>query len=343
MRDPLSELLRSVHLSGGIFLDARFTAPWCVLSEVIAEDCRPLLASPSQLIAYHFVTEGKLLAAVEGEVPMVVEAGEIVLLPRNDPHTLASEPGLPTVIGRELVQAASDGGLARARYGGGGAATTMICGFLGSEHGYNPLIATLPRLLKVDFRESASRAWIEASVRLAAAELTQGRLASSDLVSRLAELLFIEAVRHYAAARAELENGWFRGVADPQIARALALVHREMAARWTVEGLARAVAMSRSAFVDRFTSLVGVPPIRYLTLSRLQTAKAQLRETRRTMAQLAHGLGYESEEAFSRAFKREFGLPPTHWRDGQPVARVPALDPARPSGHGSSDGLVDLG
>jgi AraC-like DNA-binding protein len=314
--DPLSDVLRSVRLIGGVFLDARFTAPWCVTARLDAEDVRPFLAAPTQMIAYHLVTAGRLLLYIEGEPATEVGAGEVVLLPRNDGHILASAPGLAPVRTGSLIQPSADGGLARVVHGGGGEATHIMCGFLGSEGGFNPLVATLPRPLTLDVRQGTSHEWIEASVRFAAAELAQGRLATSSVLSRLSELLLVEAVRRYASTLPEGEVGWLRGLRDPHVGRALALIHRDIGAPWSAETLAREVALSRSAFTDRFTALVGMPPIRYLTVWRLQTAKLQLRETARTVGQLAHAVGYESAEAFSRAFKREFGVSPAQWREG---------------------------
>jgi len=154
-------------------------------------------------------------------------------------------------------------------------------------------------------------------VRFAASELTEGRFASSSVMSRLSELLFVEAVRQYSATPGDQDAGWLKGLEDPRVGRALALIHRSISCAWSAESLAKEVSMSRSAFVQRFTKLMGMPPIRYLTLWRLQTAKLHLRETQKTIAQLAHSIGYESEQAFSRAFKREFGLPPARWRDQQ--------------------------
>ncbi|MGE0719675.1 MAG: cupin domain-containing protein, partial [Alphaproteobacteria bacterium] len=325
MKDPLSELLRTVRLTGGVFLDARFTAPWCISAKLEAEDCAPFLAAPTEMIAYHLVIEGRVVVEVEGERPIEVTAGEVVLLPRNDVHRMGSDPGLRPVPAGPLIRPGGAGELARIDHGGGGPATRMVCGFLGSEQTHNPLIATLPRLLKLDIRRGASRDWVEASMRFAAAELAQGRLASSDVMSRLSELLLVEAVRSYAATLDERDTGWLRGLADPHVARALALVHGDLAAPWSTEGLARAAGMSRSAFIDRFASLVGVPPIRYVTLWRLQTAKIELRETEAPVAQVANRVGYESEEAFSRAFKREFGMPPARWREaGEAAPRAPA-------------------
>ncbi len=319
MIDPLSEVLRSIRLTGGIFLDAHFTAPWCVHTKIVAEDCGAFLVKPPLLIAYHFVIEGRVLLSIEGESSIEVKAGEVVLLPRNDTHTLASAAGLVPTSARLLIQPSADGGLAKVSHGGGGEAAHLVCGFLGSEEPYNPLIATLPRMLKLDVREGVSRDWVEASLRYAASELTAGRLASSSLLSRLSELLFVEAMRQYSVTFTDQDAGWLKGVTDPQIGRALAAIHHNFSFPWSADSLAREVSMSRSAFVDRFTTLIGMPPIRYLTIWRLQTAKQRLRETPKTITQLAPEVGYGSEEAFSRAFKREFGLSPARWRDQQPV------------------------
>jgi len=318
--DPLSDLLRSVRLTGGVYVDCNFTAPWCVSSYLTAEDCRPILENPAQMIAYHFLLEGRMLLVLPGEPPVEVRAGEIVLLPRNDAHTVMSGPGLKPVDGHILVQASSTGGLARIDHGGGGAPTRMVCGFLGCKDDYNPLITALPLVLKIDIREGTSRDLIESSLKFAAGELAEGRLASSCVLSRLSELLLIEAVRRYSATLGEDAAGWLKGLKDPQVGRALALMHRDISAPWAAETLAREVALSRSAFMSRFTQLVGMPPIRYLAVWRLQSARMLLRETPKTIAQVAHAVGYDSEEAFSRAFKREYGVSPARWRHQRPVA-----------------------
>jgi AraC-like DNA-binding protein len=315
LMDPLSEVLRSVRLTGGVFLQAHFTAPWCVTANMDAGDVTPFMAAtPAQLIGYHVVLEGELLVSIGDEPPVKARAGEVLLFPRNDGHVLASALGVKPVSAGALIQPGSDG-LLRIAHGGGGAATRIVCGFLASEEGYNPLIAALPRVLTLDVREGTSRDWIEASVRFAASELAAGRLASSSVMSRLSETLLVEAVRHYSSTLAGESGSWLNGINDPQVGRALAVIHHNIGAQWSAESLAKEVAMSRSAFTDRFTTLVGIPPIRYLTVWRMQTAKLNLRERRVPIAKLAHSVGYESEEAFSRAFKREFGVSPGQWRD----------------------------
>ena len=315
MNDALSEVLRAVRLTGGVFLSANFSAPWCISVSLSSEDCLPFLRQPLQMIGYHVVIDGRLLVGLEGEKMLEVAAGEIFLFPQNDDHILASEAVLKPVKARELIKPTPEGGLFRIDHGAGGPRTSIVCGFLASEEGFNPLIASLPKILKIDVRDATSREWIEASVRFAAAELTQGRLASSSVMTRLSESLLAEAVRQYSSTLKDLHAGWLNGLKDPQVGHALALIHQKIDEPWSAEALAREVGLSRSGFVDRFSSLVGMPPIRYLTFWRLQTAKMTLRDTKRSVAQLAHAVGYESEEAFSRAFKREFGMSPARWRD----------------------------
>ncbi len=278
MTDALSDVLRSVRLTGGVFLDAKFTAPWCVAAQVTPQQCRPFLPELVQVIAYHVVLEGSMLIALDGEPPIELRAGEIILLPRNDIHTMASGAGVAPVNAAGLMQQSPDGGLLNIRYGGGHEPTSIICGFLGTQDSFNPLLATLPRILRLDISKAASRDWIETSVRFAAAELMGGRLASSDVMSRLSEVLLVEAVREYIATLGDRDHGWLRGLSDPNIGRALALIHGDVAAAWSVDNLAKEVGLSRSAFMERFTQLIGLPPIRYLTVWRLEIAKRHLRE-----------------------------------------------------------------
>ncbi|MBL6078652.1 AraC family transcriptional regulator [Belnapia sp. T18] len=316
--DPLSDVLRSVRLTGGLFVEAHFTAPWCVTAQVPPGLWAELLAAPYHLIAYHVVLEGEMRVGLAEAPDFLVRAGEVVLFPRNDGHALSSGPGLLPVRAEALLRPAAGGGLARIRHGGGGAATHLVCGFLGSEGAANPLIASLPPVLRLDLRQGAAWGWVEASVRFAAAELAAGRLPTSDVVSRLSETLLLEAMRRHLAAPGPVGPGWLRGLGDPCIGRALGLIHGDITLRWSVAGLARAVGMSRSAFVERFSALLGMPPMRYLAAWRLHRAGQQLREGGRTVGQVTHAVGYASEEAFSRAFKRQYGLSPREWRQQRP-------------------------
>jgi len=315
--DTLSEVLRSVRLKGGVFLDGRFTTPWSVTAGLTVEEMRAFMPAPEHVCSLHYVIEGRLYCEVEGEPALEVNAGELLLLPRNDSHTLSSAPGQEPHDVHHLVQPTGGGGLHRIAYGGGGATTHVICGYLGNEERRNPLISTLPRMLKVSIAEGASRDWVESSVRYGAQQLVQGLLASSTVMARLSELLFVEAVRAYSETRERQDGDWLHGLKDPHVGRALAVMHDRLDHPWTADGLAREVGVSRSVLAERFTATVGESPMRYLTQSRMQLAKELLLQGRRSISQIAVDVGYEAEAAFSRAFKREIGTPPAAWRDAQ--------------------------
>ena len=200
--DPLSEVVRALELSGGLFLDARLTAPWAILAQVSADDCRPFMPVPERVIAFHVVTRGRMLVLLADGTSCEVGAGEIVLLPRNEVHTVASEPGLAPVPGEALAFAPAEGGLLRIERDGGGAETRILCGFLAGHGPPSPILETLPRLLGVAIEDVAALDWIEASVRLAARELARGGIASGAVTSRLAELLLVEALRRHGEAAA---------------------------------------------------------------------------------------------------------------------------------------------
>jgi AraC-like DNA-binding protein len=310
--DALSDLLRVIRLTGGVFLDARLSAPFSVVSHVEPEECRPYLDQARHIISFHYVVEGALHVCVDGEAPLRLQAGDIVLLPRNDPHVLGSAPGL--VPEKVELEPTADGGLPRLVHGGGGETAHVVCGFLGSEAPSSPLLATLPRLLCVNVARSGAGEWIASSFQFAAREIGAGRLGAASIVSRLSELLFVEALRGYVAGLPAQQQGWLAALRDPFVSRALALLHAQPAKRWTSEELAGLVGLSRSAFAERFANLVGQPPMQYLSQWRMHLAAQRLRASREPMARIAEQVGYESEAAFSRAFKRQFGEPPAAWR-----------------------------
>ncbi len=311
--DALSDVFAAVRLSGGVFLDAEFTAPWCVDSKVGPEEF-PDGEVPAHLIAYHYVVAGQMFVQPHGDPAVRVGAGEIVLLPRNDTHRLCSAPGLPPTPIDDRIEAPGAATLALLRLGGGGDATRIVCGYLGCEAPHNPLVATLPAVLRLEVRDSTGVAWIESAFRRAAEEFAAGGVGSAAVLGKLAELLFVEAVRRYLASLPADQTGWLAGLQDRMVGRALALLHRRVAHRWTTEELAREVGLSRSAFAERFTSVLGTPPMHYLASWRLQVAAQRLRDSPTATAQIAFEVGYESDAAFSRAFKRSFGMTPAAWR-----------------------------
>ena len=315
--DALSDVLRVAHLTGGVFLHAEFFAPWCMAARVGPEHCAPLLPPSSHLILYHYVVEGDLRIRVDGEnsEDLVVGPGEVVLLPRNDPHLMGSDLSLPAVGGSDIIHPPKNGGLASIRHGGAGGCTRMICGFLGcaSVEG-NPVLSTLPPLLKLNVEQGGAAEWIRSTFQYAADEVAAGRPGSETVLAKLSELLFVEAVRRYAETLPDGQTGWLAGLREPYVARALALLHRDITRRWTVDDLGREVGLSRSALADRFIRLIGVPPMHYLANWRMQVATQKLRNTSASLAQVAAIVGYDSEAAFSRAFKKAFGAAPATWR-----------------------------
>jgi AraC-like DNA-binding protein len=317
LEDTLSDILRSLRLKGGIFLDARFTAPWCIVSHVTPKDIASFLKSPAEIVTLHYIVSGQTYVGVGNDERMVVKEGELVLLPRNDAHVMGSSLDGKPVNSHHLIETSPDGGLARIVHGGEGELTHIICGYLATEERRNPLLSSLPPLLKVNIREGVSRDWIESSVRYAAEGLHSGAVASSPVMGRLSELLFAEAIRAYAMGLPESDRSWLKGLNDQYVGRAIAALNDDLAHPWTVDEIAAKAGLSRSAFVERFTEAVGLPPMKYLTMSRLALAKQLLLDRRQAVAQVAAKVGYEAEEAFNRAFKREFGLPPAKWRDLQ--------------------------
>ena len=269
------------------------------------------------MILYHYVVEGDFRIRVDGQdgEDLVIGAGEVVLLPRNDLHLMGSDLSLPPVVGSDIIRPPNGGGLYSIHHGGNGGRTRMICGYLGcaSAEG-NPVISTLPPLLKLNVEQGGATEWIRSTFQYAAEEVSAGRPGSGTVLAKLSELLFVEAVRRYAEALPDGQSGWLAGLREPFVARALALLHGDITRRWTVDDLGRKVGLSRSALADRFIRLIGVPPMHYLASWRMQVATLKLRNTSASLAQVAEIVGYDSEAAFSRAFKKAFGAAPATWR-----------------------------
>jgi len=313
--DALSDVLRVARLTGGIFLHAEFFAPWCMAARLAPEHCGPGLGPASHLILFHYVLEGELCVRVEGEEAFVLGPEEVVLFPRNHPHLLGSDLDLPPAMARDIIQPPRDGGLFSIHHGGDGACTRLVCGFLGGDSAEgNPVIATLPAAIRLKIEEGGAAEWMRATFRYAADEVAAGRPGSETVLAKLSELLFVEAVRRYAETLPEGQTGWLAGLRDHHVARALALLHGDMSRSWTVDELGREVGLSRTALAERFTHLIGVAPMRYLASWRMQVAAQELRNRGTSLAEVATAVGYESEAAFSRAFKKAFGTAPATWR-----------------------------
>lgn len=314
--DALSEVLRVLRLDSGIFLEAEFTAPWCIDSAPGKDDVRHILPAAEHVTLYHLVTEGCCRARIPGVTDAVtLEPGDLIMFPHGDAHRLGSDLQLAPVPAETLVVPAVGGGLARIDHGGGGARTRFVCGYLACDSRLcKPLLDSLPRMLRVPMGQGPAASWIVDTLRRGAAETHAPRAGTEAMLARLSELLFAEAMRYYVESLPANERGWFAALRDSQVSRALALVHGSPDRAWTVDELGREVGLSRSALSERFVALLGEPPMHYLTRWRLALAARALKETREPILRIAGQVGYESEAAFNRAFKREFGMPPGTWR-----------------------------
>jgi AraC-like DNA-binding protein len=316
--DALSDVLRAAQLSGGVFLHAEFAEPWCLLDRLEADQCGPFLHPVHHLIHYHFVVEGSMRFQIEGQPEKRVHAGEVVLLPHNHSHLLGSDLSLPPAPGGEIIQPPVDGGLATIQFGGEGKRTRLICGYLGSEGvDENPVLGALPPFILMTLEGNSAADWIRSTFHYAAHEVAAGRPGSETVLAKLSELLFVEAVRGYLEEIPDEQTGWLAGLKDPYVSQVLALLHGDCARSWTVEDLGREVGLSRSALADRFTRIIGSAPIQYLSQWRMQIASQRLRTTHLSLAQIGEQTGYDSEAAFSRAFKKTYGTPPATWRRQQ--------------------------
>lgn len=312
--DALNAILSSMKLSGSVFLSAEFSSPWCVSSCLRPADCAAYFPEPRHVISYHYVQSGELLCSAAPGTSARIVAGQILLLPRNEPHLLGSDLSIDAIDAHELVMPDSDGRMLRIEHGGGGDLTRILCGFLGTLTPVDPFLLSLPDILVIDASEGVRGAWLASSIRFASEE---GRR-SPELLSRLAELLFAEAVRQYLDTLPPGQSGWLAGLRDPHVSCALGLVHARYAEDWTTDALARQAGLSRSAFAERFTRFLGDPPMRYLARHRMNVAADLLREGRHNVCNVAYSIGFNSEAAFNRAFKKEFGVPPGAWRRGSP-------------------------
>lgn len=313
--DALSDLLRVVRFSGGVFLEANFRAPWCVRAQVAPADCSPRVQADGGLVGFHYILDGRTQVRLGKEKPRTAGPGEIILLSRNDSHLLGSDVTMPPLDARPLIRKAGEHELARLDFGTGRQVRNQfVCGFLATTMRNHPLLTALPPLLVANLRGRPCAEWAETSFRYAAREHASQRPGSQEILSRLSEMLFVEAVRGHIEELPGNATGWLPALRDPSLSRALSALHARPAHSWTAEQLAKEACLSRSAFAEKFTDTVGLPPMSYLTRWRMILAGQRLRESSDTIAQIAATIGYESESTFSRAFTREMGVAPGAWR-----------------------------
>ena len=319
--DALSEVLAAVHLSGSIFFEVTAKSPWVAEAPPAARIAPQVAPGAQHAIEYHVVTAGSCWISLVGDnatEPVKLNEGDIVVVPHGDPHVVSSAPGMRAepnleVYGKPGEHVAVPFQLQTG--GDGPSETRLICGFFSCDvRPFNPLLESLPRFMRFGRDSLASHSLLDEFIRFATAEMGNKRAGSQSVLNRLSELMFVEIIRLYMDQLEGSNTGWLAGLRDPLVGRALTLLHARPSHAWTLEQLASEAAASRSVLADRFNDLVGYPPIQYLARWRMQIAAKRLMDPSAKVAAIAHEVGYDSEAAFSRAFKKFVGRSPSQWR-----------------------------
>lgn len=323
--DALGEALHLLRMSGVFYCRSEFSAPWGL---ELPDGDAPEMASTKlrDSMMFHVVTAGQCWVEVEGAEPRMLRAGDLALVPHGRGHRLVSEPGARAPglfdLPRELISERYE----VLQHGGGGEPATVICGVVRFDHpAAHQLIQFLPPLITIEAWSSPEAEWLQGTMRFIAAEASALRPGGETVITRLADILVIQAIRSWIVQDPVAQSGWLGALQDPHLGPAITLIHRDPAHPWTVASLADEVAMSRSAFASRFTELVGEPVMRYVTRWRMHLAATWLQEDDTPLSELASRLGYQSEAAFSRAFKRFIGVSPGAARRAEfAIATAPA-------------------
>ena len=336
--DTLSDVLRAVRLRGALFYYIEGMAPWVAEAPAAQEIIPAIMPGVEHMMEFHGIVRGSCWAAPVGEPAVRLEEGDVILFPQGDRHVMSSAPGmraaqakvdkasyftprppqLPYSLGYTME------GVTTARLdGGGGEEVTLVCGFLGCDsRPFNPLLAALPRVLRVSSGTLGPDSLVRQFLRAAVAESNQKRPGGEAVLELMSQAMFVDVLRRYVDSLPPEQTGWLAGMRDPGVGRALACMHERPANPWTLERLAEETAMSRSAFHDRFVHFVGQPPMQYLAQWRMQIAAGMLRDSTAKLIDVALEVGYESESAFSRAFKRLVGASPGAWRSRMTRSRT---------------------
>jgi AraC-like DNA-binding protein len=328
--DVLSEVLKVVRLQGAMFFNGEFSSPWSFCSPP-SQTVAPYVApAAGHVIIYHLLTEGRASARLVDGERIILDAGDIVIFPHGDAHFIENGPPTkPVDMVKELTRIFSQG-LKLSRAGGGGEVTRFVCGFMACEPRLSQVfLSGLPPVFKVSIRNDASGRWLENSIRFSVNEADASRAGGEAVLAKLSEVLFVETLRAYIAHLPPEQTGWLAGARDSEVGKTLALMHRDPAHPWTIAALAKEVGVSRSVLAERFRHYLSEPPMAYLTRWRLQLGAQMLASTSYSVVQIAAEVGYESEAAFNRAFKREFTVPPARFRSQSRSAH--ATVPARKS------------
>ncbi|MCS6297274.1 MAG: AraC family transcriptional regulator [Nitrospira sp.] len=324
--DVLSEVLKAVKLDGAVFFHGEFAAPWCVREPDAGTMASYLSTRANHVIIFHLLLEGRAHARIEqdgGAVPLT--AGEILIFAHGDAHFMGNGPPVPAMdTSQQLRQVLAEGRML-SQLAGGGEVTKLICGYLTCDAQLcRVVLAGLPAMLKVNIRDTPSGQWLENTLRYSVDHAEASGPGGAAVIAKLSEALFVETLRRYIAQLPHTETGWLAGVRDPDVGKALALLHQRPAQPWTIATLASEVGVSRSVLAERFQHFLTDTPIGYLTRWRLHLAAQLLTSTSKSVAEVAGDIGYESEPSFNRAFKREFTLPPARFRAQSKTTRETA-------------------
>ncbi len=316
--DVLSEVLRAARLTGAIYFDVSARAPWVAETPALLRICDRLTPEFEHVIAFHLMLDGACWAQLddESEAPIRMDVGGAILFPRGDPHRMTSQRGLRSEPGLSRYYRPHDRPLpfVLAETGGGGEPARFVCGYLGCDaRPFNPILNALPRMIYVGSQQGVRSPTVEL-MRMALEESASRRAGGETVLAKLSELIFVQALRRYIDDQPPGSQGWLSGLRDPQIGAALGLIHGRPAEDWTLERLARQVGVSRSVFAERFAHYVQEPPMRYLARWRMQLASRAPEAAGTSIAEAAAAVGYQSEAAFNRTFKKYVGAPPGEWR-----------------------------
>jgi len=322
--DVLSDVLRAVHLTGAVYFDLDLSSPWVADTPPSRQIAGTLMPGAQRVIPYHVMARGSGWAHAAGQEPFRLQEGDLIVFPQGDAHVMSSAPGMKATPDLSRYARPSTALPLAFEIGGGGPeGARVVCCFLGlDERPYNPLLTALPTVIHLPAACGlATSGWLAPLLGIAVAESGSGRPGGENVLARLAELMFVEAVRRYIETLPPAQTGWLAGLRDPVVGQSLAALHGAAGDSWTVERLARLVGVSRSVLAERFTGMVGQPPMQYLALWRMQLASRLLDDGGQVSA-VADAVGYESEAAFSRAFKKLVGESPATWRRRDGVARA---------------------
>ena len=320
--DVLSDVLRTIKLTAALFFPLEASSPWADEIPVATRLRRSILPGAQHVVSYHVVLDGRCWVALPDGQTAKLDSGDIMVIPHGDAYVMSSAPGMHSDMPADAVlaffrQAAAATAASTLVEGGGGPpCARLVCGFLGCDiRPFNPVLEALPRLVHLRRPEDRSiRDRFAPLIEFAVAESSERRAGAQSVLLRLSEVLFIEVVRRYLESLPPDRTGWLSGLRDPTVGRALALMHHHPAKEWTLEQLVTDIGVSRSTLADRFTHLVGLPPMRYLARWRMQLASRLLLDGSAKVSAVAFAVGYQSEAAFSRTFKQNVGVSPAEWR-----------------------------